>query len=147
MAPRSPLYRPRSTQLIVFCGGEAVLAAPAASRTPAPFASVRNVSVVVILLIVIALLLLTGSLVGLAFSLLWLAFTGLVIGALGRLVLPGQQDVSLPATVLIGIAASLLGGILANLFDVGWLIQFLVAVALAAIGITLFASEQRRRPT
>ena len=104
-------------------------------------------SVVVILLIVIALLLLTGSLVGLAFSLLWLAFTGLVIGALGRLVLPGQQDVSLPATVLIGIAASLLGGILANLFDVGWLIQFLVAVALAAIGITLFASEQRRRPT
>jgi uncharacterized membrane protein YeaQ/YmgE (transglycosylase-associated protein family) len=112
-----------------------------------PFASVRNLSIVVILVIIILALLLAGSLIGLAFSLLWLALTGLIIGALGRLVLPGRQEVSLLATALIGIAASLLGGILANLFDVGWLIQFLVAVALAALGITLFASsEQRRRP-
>ena len=104
-------------------------------------------SIVVILLIVILVLLLAGSLVGLAFSLLWLALTGLVVGALGRLVLPGRQDISLLATALIGIAASLLGGILANLFDVGWLIQFVVAVALAAIGITLFASSEQRRRT
>jgi uncharacterized membrane protein YeaQ/YmgE (transglycosylase-associated protein family) len=105
------------------------------------------VTIVVVLLIVILVLLLAGSLIGLAFSLLWLALTGLIIGGLGRLVLPGRHDISLLATVLIGIAASLLGGILANLFDVGWFIQFLVAVALAAVGITLFASnEQRRRP-
>ena len=103
--------------------------------------------IVVILLIVILVLLLAGSLVGLAFSLLWLALTGLVVGALGRLVLPGRQDISLLATALIGISASLLGGILANLFDVGWLIQFVVAVALAAIGITLFASSEQRRRT
>ncbi len=106
-------------------------------------------SIVVVLLIIIAALLLTGSLIGLAFSLLWLALTGLIIGGLGRVVLPGRHDVSVLATVLIGIAASLLGGILANLFDVGWLIQFLVAVALAAIGITVFSSseQQRRRAT
>ena len=102
-------------------------------------------TIVVILLVVILALLLTGSLIGLAFSLVWLALTGLVIGALGRLVLPGRQNISLLATALIGIAASLLGGILANLFDVGWIIQFLVAVALAAIGITLFASTEHRR--
>jgi uncharacterized membrane protein YeaQ/YmgE (transglycosylase-associated protein family) len=84
-------------------------------------------------------------LVGLAFSLIWLAVTGLVVGALGRLVLPGRQSIGLVATALIGIAASLLGGILANAFDVGWIIQFLVAVALAAIGITLWASSARRR--
>jgi uncharacterized membrane protein YeaQ/YmgE (transglycosylase-associated protein family) len=108
-------------------------------------ASVHEVTVVVILLVVILVLLLGGWLVGLAFSLLWLALTGLVIGALGRLVLPGRQDISLLATALVGIAASLLGGILANIFDVGWLIQFLVAVALAAIGITLFASAERGR--
>ena len=103
--------------------------------------------VVVILLIVIVVLLLAGSLVGLAFELLWLALTGLIVGALGRLVLPGRQDVSLSATMLVGVGASLLGGVLANLFDVGWLIRFLVAVALSAIGITLFASsEHRRRP-
>jgi uncharacterized membrane protein YeaQ/YmgE (transglycosylase-associated protein family) len=105
------------------------------------------VSVVVVLLIIVLALLLAGSLIGLAFSLLWLALTGLIIGALGRLVLPGRHDISLLATALVGIAASLLGGILAELFDVGWFIRFLVAVALAAVGITLFASsEQRRRP-
>jgi len=102
------------------------------------------VSVVVVLLIVILVLLLAGSLVGLAFHLLWLVATGLVIGALGRLVLPGRQEISYVATALVGIAASLLGGILANLFNAGWLIQFLVAVALAAIGITLFASNEKR---
>jgi uncharacterized membrane protein YeaQ/YmgE (transglycosylase-associated protein family) len=104
------------------------------------------VTIVVVLLVVILVLLLAGSIIGLAFSLFWLALTGLIIGALGRLVLPGRHDISLLATVLIGIGASLLGGVLANLFDVGWLIQFLVAVVLAAVGVTLFASEQRRRP-
>jgi uncharacterized membrane protein YeaQ/YmgE (transglycosylase-associated protein family) len=103
------------------------------------------VSVVVVLLVVIVVLLLAGSLIGLAFSLIWLALTGLVIGALGRLVLPGRQDVTVLATVLIGIAASLSGGILANLFDVGWIIQLLVAIALAAIGITLYGSSEQRR--
>ncbi len=105
-------------------------------------------AVVIVLLIVVLVLLLAGSLVGLAFNLLWLVATGLVIGALGRLVLPGRHEISVLATALVGVGASLLGGILASLFDVGWLIQFLVAVALAAAGIALFASsEQRRSPT
>jgi uncharacterized membrane protein YeaQ/YmgE (transglycosylase-associated protein family) len=105
------------------------------------------VTIVVVLVIVILVLLLAGSIIGLAFSLLWLALTGLVIGALGRLVLPGRHDISLLATVLIGIGASLLGGILANVFDVGWFIQFLVAVALAALGVAVYASsEHGRRP-
>ena len=102
-------------------------------------------SIVVVLIIIILILLLAGSLIGLAFSLLWLALTGLIIGALGRLVLPGTHDISLLATTLVGIAASLLGGILADAFNVGWIVQFLVAVALAAIGITLFASSEQRR--
>jgi uncharacterized membrane protein YeaQ/YmgE (transglycosylase-associated protein family) len=102
-------------------------------------------TIVVILVIVVLVLLLAGSLVGLAIELLWLALTGLIIGALGRLVLPGRQDISLVATALIGITASLLGGILANLFDVGWFIRLLVAVALAALGITLYASSERGR--
>jgi uncharacterized membrane protein YeaQ/YmgE (transglycosylase-associated protein family) len=103
------------------------------------------VAVIVILVVIILALILAGSLVGLAFSLLWLALTGLVIGAIGRLVLPGRQNISILMTALVGIGASLLGGILANIFDVGWLIQFLVAVGLAAIGITLFASSEQRR--
>jgi uncharacterized membrane protein YeaQ/YmgE (transglycosylase-associated protein family) len=107
--------------------------------------SVPNVGVVVVLIAIVLALLLAGALVGLVFELLWLAIAGLVIGALGRLVLPGGQQIGLLATALFGIAASVLGGILADIFDAGWLIQFLVAVALAAIGITIFASSERGR--
>ena len=75
--------------------------------------------VIIVLLVIIAVLLFAGAVIGLAFNLLWFVLTGVVIGALGRLVLPGKQAISLLATALIGIAASLLGGILGDLFDVG----------------------------
>src|SRR5215207_6810627 len=101
--------------------------------------------VVVVLLVIILALLLAGALIGLALELLWLVITGLIVGGLGRLVLPGRQVIGLLPTALVGIAASLLGGVLANLFDAGWLVRFLVAVALAAIGITLLASSERDR--
>jgi uncharacterized membrane protein YeaQ/YmgE (transglycosylase-associated protein family) len=101
--------------------------------------------VALVLLIIVIVLLLAGSLIGLAFELFWLVVTGLIIGALGRLVLPGRQDVSLPMTALVGIAASLLGGILADLANAGWLVKFLVAVVLATIGITVFSSTERGR--
>ena len=100
-------------------------------------------TVVVVLLVIILLLLAGGAILGLAFELLWLALTGLIIGALGRLVLPGRQEIGLLQTALIGIAASLLGGVLGEIFDVGWVIRFLVAVALAAIGVTLLQSRSR----
>jgi uncharacterized membrane protein YeaQ/YmgE (transglycosylase-associated protein family) len=103
------------------------------------------VGIVVILIAIVLALLLAGALVGLVFELLWLVIAGLVIGALGRLVLPGRQQIGLLATALVGVAASVLGGILADIFAAGWLIQFLVAVALAAIGITIFASSERDR--
>jgi uncharacterized membrane protein YeaQ/YmgE (transglycosylase-associated protein family) len=109
------------------------------------FVSVPKVSIVVILLIIVVVLLVGGALVGLAFDLVWLALTGLIIGALGRLVLPGRHEISLLSTALVGIAASLLGGILADIFDAGGFVRFLVAVALAAIGITVFASSERDR--
>lgn len=99
--------------------------------------------VVAVLVVIILVLLLAGALVGLALDLLWLVITGLIIGGLGRLVLPGRQEIGLLQTALIGIAASLLGGLLADIFNAGWLIRFLVAVALAAIGVTLVASRER----
>ena len=36
---------------------------------------------------------------------------GLIIGALGRLLLPGRDPIGLPMTILVGIAASILGGL------------------------------------
>ena len=101
-------------------------------------------TVVVVLLVIIALLLFGGVLLGLAFELLWLAIVGLIVGGHGRLILPGRQEIGLITTALVGIAASLLGGILGDIFDAGWIVRFLVAVALAAIGIALLSRTEGR---
>jgi len=90
------------------------------------------VAVIVILLVLILALLLVGAIAGLAVKLLWWALIGFVIGALARLVLPGEQAIGLLATALFGIAGSLLGGILADVFGLGSILQFALAIAVAA---------------
>lgn len=71
---------------------------------------------------------------------------GLIIGALGRLVLPGRQDMPIWLTILIGIVAALIGTFIANALGVGttrgidW-IELVIQVALAAAGVALVASR------
>ncbi len=43
--------------------------------------------------------------------LIGLVLTGLVVGALGRLVIPGKDPMSISMTILIGIAASFIAGL------------------------------------
>ena len=38
---------------------------------------------------------------------------GLIIGALARLILPGKDPMSIPQTILVGIAGSMVGGLIA----------------------------------
>ena len=66
---------------------------------------------------------------------------GLVIGALARLIKPGRQRLSLVATLLLGLAGSVIGGLVANLLGTGRIFElnilgFVVAViaAIALIG-------------
>src|SRR4051794_41880780 len=40
-----------------------------------------------------------------------LIFVGLIVGALARLALPGRDPMSIPMTILVGIAGSLIGGL------------------------------------
>ncbi|MCC3264881.1 GlsB/YeaQ/YmgE family stress response membrane protein [Arthrobacter gengyunqii] len=58
---------------------------------------------------------------------------GLVIGALARLIKPGKQNLSLLATLLLGLAGSVIGGVIANLVGTGDIFElnifgFIVAV-------------------
>jgi uncharacterized membrane protein YeaQ/YmgE (transglycosylase-associated protein family) len=75
---------------------------------------------------------------------------GLIIGALGRLVLPGKQNIPIWLTMVIGVVAALLGTVIANAIGVGdtkgvdW-IELLFQVALAAIGVALVAGLGGRR--
>ena len=75
---------------------------------------------------------------------------GLIIGALGRLVVPGKQNIPIWLTMVIGVVAALLGTVIANAIGVGdtkgvdW-IELLFQVALAAIGVALVAGLGGRR--
>jgi uncharacterized membrane protein YeaQ/YmgE (transglycosylase-associated protein family) len=102
------------------------------------------VAVVLVLLVAVILLVVLGwAILGLVFKLLWWALLGLVIGALARLVLPGRQAISWLATIGAGIAGALLGGIVANALDLGTILQFVVAVAVAAALIAVFGGRRR----
>ncbi len=71
---------------------------------------------------------------------------GLIIGALGRLVVPGRQNIPIWLTILIGIVAALIGSLIASALGVGdtrgidW-IKLIIQVALAAAGVALVASR------
>lgn len=78
-------------------------------------------------------------------------FTALIVGALGRLVVPGRQAISIWLTLAIGVAAALLGTVLARLAGIdasGFsFLTLLVQVGLAGAGVALVAGTARRRGT
>lgn len=75
---------------------------------------------------------------------------GAVIGVLGRLALPGKQDISVLMTIGVGVAAAVIGTLVADGLGVGdtngvdW-IKLVIQVALAAVGVSLAATLVARR--
>ncbi|MFB6553603.1 GlsB/YeaQ/YmgE family stress response membrane protein [Streptomyces sp. NPDC056405] len=73
---------------------------------------------------------------------------GIVIGVLGRLVVPGRQRIGILWTILVGIVAALIGSWIATAFDVAdtdgldW-VEWLIQIGLAAVGV---AALDRSRP-
>jgi len=65
---------------------------------------------------------------------------GLIVGVLGRLVVPGRQHIGVIWTVLIGIVAAFIGAAIASGLNVDdtngidW-IEWLIQIGLAAVGI------------
>jgi uncharacterized membrane protein YeaQ/YmgE (transglycosylase-associated protein family) len=58
---------------------------------------------------------------------------GLIIGALGRLVVPGKQHLPIWLTLVLGVVAAFIGGwIAAALFGAGWIITLIIQVLVAA---------------
>jgi uncharacterized membrane protein YeaQ/YmgE (transglycosylase-associated protein family) len=68
---------------------------------------------------------------------------GVIIGPLGRLVLPGKQNISLGMTIIIGAVAAIVGGLIADALGVGdtpgvdW-IKLSIQVGLAAVGVSIY---------
>ena len=58
---------------------------------------------------------------------------GLVVGAVARLIKPGKQNLSLLMTLLLGLAGSVIGGVVANLLGTGNIFELNVLGAIVAI--------------
>lgn len=75
---------------------------------------------------------------------------GAIIGVLGRLVVPGKQDISIVLTIVIGIIAALIGTFIAQALNIAstggidW-IELLIQVVLAAIGVGAVAGAMGRK--
>lgn len=75
---------------------------------------------------------------------------GAIIGALGRLVVPGRQNIGIGVTILVGIVAAIVGTFVARALGIptatggiDWR-ELLVQVVLAAIGVFAAASLMGR---
>lgn len=68
---------------------------------------------------------------------------GLIVGALGRLVVPGRQNIPIWLTMVIGVIAALIGTAIANAIGIStdtpgvdWG-ELLVQVIVAAVGVAI----------
>jgi uncharacterized membrane protein YeaQ/YmgE (transglycosylase-associated protein family) len=81
---------------------------------------------------------------------IWTIIIGAIIGALGRLVVPGRQNIGMLWTIVIGIVAAFIGFLIASALGVAhtsginW-IEHIIQVVLAAIGVAIVAGTGRRR--
>ncbi|MEV7966595.1 GlsB/YeaQ/YmgE family stress response membrane protein [Sphaerisporangium sp. NPDC088356] len=74
---------------------------------------------------------------------------GAIIGALGRLILPGRQPIGWILTIVVGIVAALIGTAIAQVLGVAttdgidW-IELVMQVVLAVVGVGLVAGLRGR---
>ncbi|MEU8252137.1 GlsB/YeaQ/YmgE family stress response membrane protein [Nonomuraea sp. NPDC048916] len=81
-------------------------------------------------------------------SILGAIVIGAVVGAIGRLLLPGRQAIGWILTIVVGIVAALLGTLIAQVLGVettpgiDW-IELVMQVVLAIVGVGLVAGLKR----
>ncbi|MEV7089750.1 GlsB/YeaQ/YmgE family stress response membrane protein [Streptomyces sp. NPDC093085] len=74
---------------------------------------------------------------------------GVIIGVLGRLVVPGRQNIGVLLTIGVGIVAALVGTFIAAAFGVAdtrgfdW-IELIIQVGLAAVGVAALDRAKAR---
>lgn len=72
------------------------------------------------------------------FAIIGFLFFGLVIGALARLLKPGKQDLSILATLGLGVVGSVIGGFIASLIGTGKITELdFLGTVFAVVAATL----------
>lgn len=70
---------------------------------------------------------------------------GLFVGAVARLLVPGRQHLSIWMTLLLGLAGSVVGGVIANLLGTGDVFELNILgsiVAIAAAVVLILIGEK-----
>jgi uncharacterized membrane protein YeaQ/YmgE (transglycosylase-associated protein family) len=70
---------------------------------------------------------------------------GLFVGAVARLLVPGRQALSIWMTLLLGLAGSVVGGVIANLLGTGDIFELNILgsiVAIAAAVVLILIGEK-----
>jgi uncharacterized membrane protein YeaQ/YmgE (transglycosylase-associated protein family) len=75
---------------------------------------------------------------------IWIILSGLVIGALGRLIIPGPNPMSIPMTILVGIGGSIVGGLIGRVLF-GRPGGIILAIVCSALIVWLMQRSQNRR--
>lgn len=83
-------------------------------------------------LFAIALFIVAAVAFGVTIKLLVWLLSGLVVGAVARLVLPGREQIGWMGTSLVGVAGGLLGGMVGRIVGAGGVLEFVLSVAAAA---------------
>ena len=85
-------------------------------------------------------------------DILGLIVVGLIIGALARLIKPGKQQMSILATMLLGVVGAIIGGLIADWLNVGsitelnfWGFIFALIAVVLLIGVAEGVSGGRNR--
>lgn len=96
---------------------------------------------------VLVVLFVVLPLIGMAlWALLSTIVVGLVLGAVGRLVVPGTQPIGFLATVGAGLCGSIVGGFVGqHVLHVHWLGTLLLEVGIAAALVAVMAGRNRIR--
>lgn len=74
------------------------------------------------------------------------AVVGLVLGALGRLIVPGEQPIGVLATIICGWAGSLIGGVIGRIIwnhSHQWA-TFLIEVGISAAAVLVWSRHDRK---
>lgn len=75
-----------------------------------------------------------------------IVIVGLIVGGLGRLVIPGSQPIGALRTVLAGLCGSIIGGFIGqHVFAIGWLGTVLVEIGIAALTVAVMSGALRRQ--
>jgi uncharacterized membrane protein YeaQ/YmgE (transglycosylase-associated protein family) len=87
----------------------------------------------------------TGPRSGTVLAVIGFIVFGLVVGVLARLLVPGKQQLTLVATVVLGLVGSVVGGLIANALGTGDILElnFLGSVVAILASVVLIVIGER----